>query len=141
MDDNSPTSESDVEIAEGNDDDSNDEDSILGKNIEDPLTIEGQRDGAILLVKRKTNVISKAKIAGVDENDFLTGTDMQVGDCVEILRHSDSTCIVYNWRSGAGVEVPWNIFLPIGPLESCECLAGDCRCVYIDYEKNLKYST
>jgi hypothetical protein len=120
-------------------DDSDEEDSILGKDIQDPFTIEGQLKGAMLLVKRKTNIISQ--IARVDENDFSTGTDMQVGDCVEILRHSNSTCRVYNWRSGAGVEVPWNTFLPIGPLESCECLVRDCRCVYIDYEKNLKYST
>jgi len=78
------------------DDDFDDAESILGKDIQDPFTLKGQQVGAILMVKRKADVIRNSEMDGRDGDGSFVGQNMQVGDCVKIARHSGSTCSIFN---------------------------------------------
>jgi hypothetical protein len=112
----------------------------LTKSIADPLSIEGQQKGAILQVMREAKLLGKFESYITEVfADFSLGGEMQVGDCVEVLYHKESACAVLNMRSDVAVQVPWKTFLPIGTREFCDCAAGNCRCVYVDFAKNLEF--
>lgn len=116
--------------------------SITNKCIADPLSIEGQQSGAILRIMRQPQILYKVAGGAPTFTSLAVGTDMQVGDCVEVIAqgvHGGSGCTVTNARSGAAVAVPWKTFLPVGTREFCDCSGGECRCVYVDFARNLEF--
>jgi hypothetical protein len=89
----------------------------------DPSTLEGQQEGAILVIKC---------ITSRDENDF----QPQVGDHVQILHfNAGKLVIVKNLRGFLISCNPWANFFPIPYFGKCVCTKGQCRCIYESEEE------
>ncbi|RDL38730.1 uncharacterized protein BP5553_03070 [Venustampulla echinocandica] len=99
----------------------------IPKSAVDPLSMEGQKPGAILLVMRTPEFIRDS-----EGTQFKKVENMQVGDFVKIVSHSGNECQVLNLRTGAKGVVPWNTFLAVGEREVCVCFRQRCRCVYLE---------
>lgn len=84
--------------------------------LHDASTFEGQQLGAILAVKRATNL--SLPIA-------------KVGDYVEVLAHYNVKYVeVKSVRTGVSGTIEWEDLLPVPYDGRCGCLDGGCRCVY-----------
>jgi hypothetical protein len=89
----------------------------------DPTTLEGQRAGAMLVVKRFPRTIYGQNFA-------------IAGDFVIIEEHSSSDGVqARNLRTGFKGDLCWEDLLPVPYDGKCICVAEDCRCVYETLEE------
>ncbi|KAM3069002.1 hypothetical protein ACMFMG_004177 [Clarireedia jacksonii] len=88
---------------------------------DDPTTIEGQRPGATLTVKRAT--ISGKGVAAV-------------GDIVLVKKHlSIDSVLVKNLRTCLVGVLNWQALLAVPYHGSCDCSVDSCRCIYETFEE------
>ncbi|PBP23641.1 hypothetical protein BUE80_DR005296 [Diplocarpon rosae] len=87
---------------------------VQDKTVADVQEVAGQRDGAILIVKRTP--------AEFDADS------PKVGEIVKIWSHFDTGCNVEVLRTGRKVSVRWEIFFPLSPRGKCSCTEGNCCC-------------
>ena len=92
----------------------------------DPSTLEGQQEGAVMVIKSMTSCSVQ------DENGF----QPQVGDHVMVL-HFDAgkLVIVKNLRGFLASCIPWANFFPVPYFGKCICFKGHCRCIYESEEE------
>ncbi|PMD37396.1 hypothetical protein L207DRAFT_75470 [Hyaloscypha variabilis F] len=89
--------------------------------IADPASLQGQQEGAILVIKSNT-------ICQSEEEDEV---QPQVGDHVMVIRFEGAKqVIVRNLRGYLQTPVPWTNFFPVPYSGKCACLQGRCRCIY-----------
>lgn len=111
------------------------------KVVSDPFTIEGQRIGVCLQIKRAPTTVRKIKKRA--QYNII----MEVGDICHVVAMETSSYqgkdkleyIVDNLRTGARVAVPWSTFLAVGTRELCSCDRQECRCVYDDFRKSKEW--
>ncbi|KAE9364438.1 hypothetical protein N431DRAFT_421418 [Stipitochalara longipes BDJ] len=93
--------------------------------IADPVSLQGQQEGAILVIKSNTSCNSE------DDDELLP----QVGDNVMVVRFEGAKqVIVKNLRGYLQTPVPWANFFPVPYYGKCACLKGRCRCIYESVE-------
>jgi hypothetical protein len=92
----------------------------------DPSTLEGQQEGAIMVIKSITSYSAQ------DED----GPQPQVGDHVMVLRFdAGKLVIVKNLRGFLASCIPWANFFPVPYFGKCICFKGHCRCIYESEEE------
>lgn len=101
----------------------------------DPNTLEGQKVGAILVIKHKPTNTPAAR------QDY----PPEIGDHVQLLAvpSADSvlTVSVKNLRTVQAGDIVWSGVFPLGERQICQCyydynMSFSYRCVYVDFEKS-----
>jgi hypothetical protein len=84
----------------------------------DPLTLEGQQERSILVIKC---------ITSQDEDNL----EPQVGDHVQLLCFdAGKLAIMKNLRGLLTSHIPWANFFPVPYFGKCACGKGQCPCLY-----------
>ncbi|PQE28508.1 hypothetical protein CJF32_00005596 [Rutstroemia sp. NJR-2017a WRK4] len=89
----------------------------------DPTTLEGQRKGAILMVKRQSSRFGHSKLA-------------VVGDLVTVVAHfSVLDAGIKSIRTGLTGVLEWDQVLPVPYDGKCSCITQGCPCIYETFEE------